>query len=523
MRKQIFNILIATMLVFACFGWATPAIASDAKVPLVGGTGTGADIGMPYQSLDSFLMESEALISAGNDVWYVDSSKTASGDGKSWTYAVTTVDAAINLASAGDVICVAPGHAESYTAANGFDADVAGITIIGYGSGAYMPTFTFADTDATVAVGAANVTLYNLRFKPGISDVVMGVSIEAAGDQCRIIGCDFAVPGTATFEFLDVIDVAALADNLTVQGCTYRDGSSSACNHFIEAGAGVNVGLKVLDNDIFGRFAVSAIWSDTADTGCLIAGNVISNTITGQHCVEFTSTATGAIVDNRLYGDTIGAILDPGSMYCNGNLAATAIDEGGLPIPAIGDSTDNYIGTNSADNDAATTSVVGNADGSVLERQEYIQAELAAMPQCVVKTGGIVPDNTTDDLFVIAGGPVRCKIVGLVTTTIGGAANGKLQITTTAPAATVELNAAAVAIDADAAGTIYQNIGATSVFTPSDTLGVEITDPVSVEETEFILTPGTVKFHASATQTGAIAWYMTYVPLSPLSTVTVAP
>jgi hypothetical protein len=94
---------------------------------------------------------------------------------------------------------------------------------------------------------------------------------------------------------------------------------------------------------------------------------------------------------------------------------------------------------------------------------------------------------------------------------------------TTVPAATVNLNAAPVAIDADAAGTFYRNVGATSVFTPSAGLGFVLSDPVTVEETDLILSPGTVKALASAAQAGVIAWYMTYWPLSPASVVTAAP
>jgi hypothetical protein len=97
-----------------------------------------------------------------------------------------------------------------------------------------------------------------------------------------------------------------------------------------------------------------------------------------------------------------------------------------------------------------------------------------------------------------------------------------LQIATTVPAATVTLNAAPVAINADDPGTIYRNVGATSVFTPSTALGLVLSDPVTVEETDLILTPGTVAALASAPQTGVIAWYMTYWPLSPLSRVVAA-
>ena len=314
-----------------------------------------------------------------SNIWYVSSatgSNTRGNDyGKSWEKPFATVDYAINqcTANTGNIIYVLPNHAESFAAADGFDADVAGIFIAGLGSGADLPEFTFTNTAATVAVGAANVTFANLRFIAGISDIVKGIAVETAGDNFTMIGCEWPVPGTATFEFLDVIELATGADGFTIEDCKYRDGTSSATNHFIEAGAGVNANMRIVNNDIQGRFAVSAIWSDKADTAALISGNTIRNDIAGQHCVEFTSTANGMITDNRLYANAYATTLDPGSMYCAGNLAASAIDEAGTPIPALGDSTDNYLGTNSANNDADSSSVAANQDGSALERLEQIQ------------------------------------------------------------------------------------------------------------------------------------------------------
>ena len=78
-----------------------------------------------------------------------------------------------------------------------------------------------------------------------------------------------------------------------------------------------------------------------------------------------------------------------------------------------------------------------------------------------------------------------------------------------------------VAIDADAAGTIYMCLDSTSVFTPVSA-GAVIVDPVAAPEAHFILPVGTVIFRSSAAQTGVIAWYMQYQPLSPSSTVTAA-
>ena len=168
----------------------------------------------------------------------------------------------------------------------------------------------------------------------------------------------------------------------------------------------------------------------------------------------------------------------------------------------------------------------GPHDGAVQDDNVKASLDLAhttmtALPKCVVKADGAVLTGL-DPIFTISGGPVRAKIVGLVTTLVGGAATGRLQHITTTPAATVELSAGAIAVDNDAVGTFYYSKGATSVFTPSGGLGFALIDPVTIEETEFLLAPGVVQFLASAAQDGVIAWYLSYVPLSPDSVVTAA-
>lgn len=139
---------------------------------------------------------------------------------------------------------------------------------------------------------------------------------------------------------------------------------------------------------------------------------------------------------------------------------------------------------------------------------------------CCVKFDGAVLDGD-DDLFVITGGPVLAQLFGIVTTVLDGSSNGDLQIDVTTPEGTVDLNAAPVAIDADAAGTMYMCLNSTSVFTPV-TAGAVIIDKVAAPIAEFVLPIGTVIFRSSAAQTGVIEWYMLYRKLSPLSTVVAA-
>ena len=168
------------------------------------------------------------------------------------------------------------------------------------------------------------------------------------------------------------------------------------------------------------------------------------------------------------------------------------------------------------------TATQASIDAIEVDTSTTIPATIAALPKCIAKLDGACL-NAADPLFTISGGPVRCKIVGLVTTVIGATpANFSLQHVTVSPVATVELNTAPVAIEDDDPGTFYYNIGAGSVFTPSAALGIVKDDPVTVEETEFLLAPGTLQCLGSAANTGVIAWYMTFTPLSPLSVVTVA-
>ena len=177
------------------------------------------------------------------------------------------------------------------------------------------------------------------------------------------------------------------------------------------------------------------------------------------------------------------------------------------------------LGGDNPNNPMVSTRVVANSDGSALERLESLERSLAL--RCCVKTDGAIL-AAVDPIFTITGGMVRCRIVGLVTTLIVGNSNLRLQHITTAPVATVNLNAGAVAVNDDAVGTIYYNVGATSIFTPSGGLGFHLADPVTVDETYFLLAPGVVQCLGSAVRVGVIAWYMTYEKLSPNSLVVAA-
>ncbi|KKN78797.1 hypothetical protein LCGC14_0345690 [marine sediment metagenome] len=273
-------------------------------------------------------------------IWYVNSGRSVSGDGKSFSRAVITLKEADVLsladggANRGDYIMLAQNHGETLSAADAVDLTTAGITVIGIGKGTDMPTFTYEALAGEFVVGAANIVIYNLRFVTG-TEITMGISVEAAGDNCTIIACEWPEPAFITDAFLDAIDLAAGANDFRIYNCIYRHTSTTGPNHFIEAGNGANNNMKIVGNDIQGEFAISAIWSDTVDEDAVISRNIIRNKTAGQHAIEFTAAATGLITYNTIATNATATSIDPGSMMLIENYVGIAVDVSGTRQPPL--------------------------------------------------------------------------------------------------------------------------------------------------------------------------------------------
>lgn len=171
-------------------------------------------------------------------VRFVDSGgggSTTSG-GRSPTSAFTLLDNAfdsgVTTASKGDVVYVMPGHAETVTAANGIDIDIAGVTVQGLGNGTNKPTITMGTaTTATVRINAANVTLKNIRFVGNIDSLVKFIDVNAT--YCTIEDCIFVT--SSTKEATSFINLADTIDYLTVRRCRFEqptdpDGTDDAAD-----------------------------------------------------------------------------------------------------------------------------------------------------------------------------------------------------------------------------------------------------------------------------------------------------
>jgi len=162
--------------------------------------GNSFDEYMPILTVDNFKANKYAFIGSRNIItnqgnsYYVDSGATGAADtraGTTWDTCLATIDGAINKCTAnqGDVIYVAEGHTETYTTTGAkFTADVAGITIIGLGTGSDRPTISYGHTGTTATISAANVTIANILFVTAVDSVVTFATI--LGNDCKLIDCE---------------------------------------------------------------------------------------------------------------------------------------------------------------------------------------------------------------------------------------------------------------------------------------------------------------------------------------------
>lgn len=333
-------------------------------------------------------------IQNGNsNIYWVDSNKGSDGNKGTFDRPFATLDYAIGRCTAnnGDKIFVAAHHSESLIEAGTVTADIAGIQIIGLGAGNERPTFT-ATTDAAASflISAADVYVANLKFVCNITSQTAMVDINAK--RAIIDGCRFEEGTQTGLAFIDINGGAANAcDGVQVVNCEFYAPTAGNYDRAIELGE-VADNVLLAGNWIHGDFDDAGIHNITGKvlTNLRIENNIVSNLQTGDHAIEIVSACTGDLVSNKLYADAEATILDPGSLKCIDNYAVDAIDAGSFEIPYPADDAANYIGTNSANNDADTSLVVANADGSVLERLEFLQGTL------IPDLGGLVFSGTCD-------------------------------------------------------------------------------------------------------------------------------
>ncbi len=284
---------------------------------------------------------------AGNIFWV---SSVGGSDGNKGTFVkpFATVNKAISMCTANndDQIHIKAGHNEAGVAADLFDMDKAGISIIGHGRGMSRPTFDFDDTDVTIGVSADDCYLENVVLRSSVSATVTGILVD--GKRFHAHNVSFVEELTGTDEFLNAITTTAVdnsEDGLTVTNCEYRT-DSAAAQSFID------ISQAMRDLTVVGNIFMSATTTAHALVGTTTTTDVLLNvTIIGNQysslgadhsttavCIEGTGNHSGIISDNRFgTNDPAGALLVNTGTTCSlcENYVTGDTDLSGTLLPAL--------------------------------------------------------------------------------------------------------------------------------------------------------------------------------------------
>lgn len=251
---------------------------------------------------------------------------------------LATIDAAIGkcTASKGDVIYVMPGHAENVTTATGINCDVVGITIIGMGHGNLLPTISFTAAAGSITVGAASVTLRNMRLVANFATgTTAGITIAAAGDGCTLDGIQFRDTSAAN-EFLIHVKVATTVTDLRLVGCDFVTLAGSLTGSVVFAGVSTNAVIE--DCSWYVDSSDSVIdHQTTAAVNFRMRRCEIINVDAGAagYCVELKTASTGIVRDCRFgYGKNDAEVSLGDATWWFENYASNTIAESGLIDPS---------------------------------------------------------------------------------------------------------------------------------------------------------------------------------------------
>ncbi len=215
-----------------------------------------------------------------------------------------TLDFAVGQCAAnrGDIIYVRPGYAQSMTAADAVDVDVAGVSIIGLGRGSKMAKFTYDNSAGEFVIGAANVHIENLWFVPSVTGITKAIDIESGAHFAEIVGCRFGdAEAAGTDEFNATIIVASASTDVKIVGNYINMGEAGAVAGITVTGACHRI--EISGNTIIGDYSTANINSISAlQQDVMIYGNILINGVTGglntEPTIELLTGTSGYIADN---------------------------------------------------------------------------------------------------------------------------------------------------------------------------------------------------------------------------------
>lgn len=205
---------------------------------------------------------------------------------------------AVATAGKGDVIIVLPAHTESFTAAAALTLSKSGMYIIGLGTGALRPTFTWStSTAAQVIVSGANITIDNVNMDfTGIDAIVAAISVTGA--DFALVNSTVTTNSGTTGVVLGILTAATAArlriENNQFLGAATNSGTTTTA--VIKHEVGVDY---IIRGNYFTGKMTQAILNATA----LLRGLIDSNRFviaTGTLAISVHASSTPFITNNRI-------------------------------------------------------------------------------------------------------------------------------------------------------------------------------------------------------------------------------
>jgi hypothetical protein len=235
-------------------------------------------------------------------------------NGNSGTYVkpYATIAYAVSqcVADRGDIIIVRSGHAETISNATTLALNVAGVAIIGLGTGSNRPTLTFSTANtANIPVTANNVTIQNFLFVANFLNIASAFTVTGTANakDFTIDNCEFR-DNSSVLNFVTTVTGNATAN--TLDGFTYSGnkvfGLSTTANTTAVTIGAVTSRASYLDNYVvypaLNNTAALATFGAAAQTNLTIARNKVfrpSTSTTGGSLFSGSATTfTGYVYDN---------------------------------------------------------------------------------------------------------------------------------------------------------------------------------------------------------------------------------
>lgn len=218
-------------------------------------------------------------------------------DGTPVIYTSLTLALAKCVASRGDNILIAPGHTETIVGAAGVNINVAGVSVIGLGTGALKPTFTFTTAvGASFDVTAANVVVKNIKFVTGIDNQTAVNNVSTA--DVTFDSCEWVISDGTVGAALGIL-TAATADRLKVINSRFVGPAinvGTTCAACIQHEAGVDYVIK-------GNYFTGKMTQAIKNVATVLRGLIDDNRFvigTGTAAITMAAASTPFISNNRI-------------------------------------------------------------------------------------------------------------------------------------------------------------------------------------------------------------------------------